>query len=135
MRRTIASVGLFTAMCAIGYLTYEMVVVRPKYEADMLQRMTCAARREAAVADWRHFQSHFEQLYWEHHGKVEFAGLEKQLATKVKCPNYDDLTPPIYDVPGSIALGGLITSLALFGAKPKQSFARKIKSKTLLGEF
>jgi hypothetical protein len=123
MRRTIAAVGLFTALCAIGYLMYQLVVVRPTYEADMLQYMSCTARREAALKDWQYFQDHFEQLYWETHGKVgEFAGLEKLLATKVKCPDYDDLTPPIYGLPGSIAIVGLIASLVLFGAvKPKQN--------------
>jgi hypothetical protein len=121
MRRTMAAVVLFTALCAIGDLAHELIVVKPRYEADLLHYMSCTARREAALADWRHFQNHMD-LYEIRGQHPEFAGLEKRDAIgKWKCPNYDDLTPPIYGLPGSVAVVGLITSLALFGAaKPKQ---------------
>jgi len=116
MRRTIVAAVFLTALCAIGYLVYELVVVKPRYDADLLHYMSCTAHREAALADWRYFRSHID-LY-----EPEFAGFEKQdEIEKWKCPNYDDLTPPIYGLPGSVAVVGLITSLALFGAaKPKQ---------------
>jgi len=118
MRRTLAAAVLFTALCAIGYLAYELVVVKPRYEADLLHYMSCTARREAARADWRYFQSHFEPLKtWG----MDAAALEK-LQALGKCPDYDDLTPPIYGLPGSVAAVGLITSLALFrAAEPKQA--------------
>jgi hypothetical protein len=83
--------------------------------------MYCTAPREAAQADWRYFRSHIDP--YETRGKhPEFAGIEKLDAIgKWKCPNYDDLTPPIYGLPGSVVMVSLITSLALFGAaKPKQ---------------
>jgi hypothetical protein len=121
MRRTIPAVVLFTALCAMGYLVYELVVVKPGYEADLLRYMSCTAHREAALADWRYFQSHID-LYktWRKH--LEFAGFEKLEAIgKWKCPNYDDLTAPNYGLPGSVAIVNRATSLALFGAvNPKQ---------------
>jgi len=45
-----------------------------------------------------------------------FGVFEKRNAIR-ECPNYDDLTPPIYGLAGSVAVVGLFTSLALFCLK------------------
>jgi hypothetical protein len=114
-------------LAAAGDLLYVLYQekVELKFALEALDCANCRTAKNAAVANWGYVQSEIELLDQQHKYAEEAAFQKKHAGeepvnTDLPCPNCD--TPdPDYTAPGAIAIVGLLTSLALFGAAKKKT--------------
>jgi hypothetical protein len=125
LTKAAAVIVLIVALVAAGYLTYEAILVRSRYDAAVLACRNCTTLKESMAANWREVESGIELLKAKRKYREaekfarEHAG-EKPLDIDVPCMDCE--TPaPDYNMPSTIAGLGLIASALLFGAsKPRR---------------
>ena len=125
LTKAAAVITLIVALVAVGYLAYEAILVRGRYNAAVLACTNCTTLKESMAANWREVESNIELLKAKRKYREaekfarEHAG-EKPLDIDVLCMDCE--TPaPDYTMPGAIAGLGLIASTLLFGAsKPRR---------------
>ena len=125
LTKAAAVITLIVALVAVGYLAYEAILVRGRYNAAVLACTNCTTLKESMAANWREVESNIALLkakrkYREAEKFARDHAGEKPLDIDVPCTNCE--TPaPDYTTPSAIAGLGLIASTLLFGAsKPRR---------------
>jgi hypothetical protein len=125
LTKAAAVIALIVALVAVGYLAYELTLVRSRYDAAVLACTNCTTLNESMAANWREVESNIELLkakrkYREAEKFARDHAGEKPLDIDVPCTDCE--TPaPDYTMPSAIAGLGLIASTLLFGAsKPRR---------------
>ena len=125
LTKAAAVITLIVSLAAAGYLAYEAILVRGRYNAAVLACTNCTTLKESMAANWREVESSIELLkakrkYREAEKFARDHAGEKPLDMNVPCMDCE--TPaPDYTMPSAIAGLGLIASALLFGAsKPRR---------------
>ena len=120
LTKAAAVIMLIVALVAAGYLAYEAILIRGRYNAAVLACTNCTTLKESMAANWGEVESSIKLLkakgkYREAEKFARDHAGEKPLGIDVPCTDCE--TPaPDYTTPSAIAGLGLIASGLLLGA-------------------